>query len=320
VSYVITYKPQGGRTLAISDLDSSEKEVTAWCKALAATMDKVVLHSLAEDGLLTPVDAWVRYGRGARNIGIGAPERAAVAVRQTEAAQAQEAAPAPTKRARKAAPAKVTEPETPEPETPAEDVAEEMPEVEASGDDTEQHTYEAYCVKCKEKRAFVGHVVEMSNGSKAAQGTCPVCSTKVSRMVKRDTPVDDWSDEDEKPVIAEETAKDEQPEPPSVEFSHEDVPAELRDKQPANAPAKKAPAKKAPAKKAAPAKKTAAAKKAAPAKATAKANDDDHKVKCFKCGSEVGVMNRAGLMIMKEHDDPAKGYRCGGSNVEVQNA
>ena len=44
-------------------------------------------------------------------------------------------------------------------------------------------TYEAYCVKCKEKREFDGNVVEMKNGRKAAQGPCPVCGTKMNRIL-----------------------------------------------------------------------------------------------------------------------------------------
>lgn len=44
-------------------------------------------------------------------------------------------------------------------------------------------TYEGYCVKCREKREFDGQVVELKNGRKAAQGTCPVCSTKMNRIL-----------------------------------------------------------------------------------------------------------------------------------------
>jgi NAD-dependent SIR2 family protein deacetylase len=43
--------------------------------------------------------------------------------------------------------------------------------------------YEAYCVKCRAKREFEGSVVELKNGRKAAQGTCPVCGTKVMRIL-----------------------------------------------------------------------------------------------------------------------------------------
>jgi ribosomal protein S27E len=44
-------------------------------------------------------------------------------------------------------------------------------------------TYEGYCVKCKEKRTFEGHEVTLANGRPAAQGTCPVCGTKMNRML-----------------------------------------------------------------------------------------------------------------------------------------
>jgi len=43
--------------------------------------------------------------------------------------------------------------------------------------------YEAYCVKCRQKREFEGTEVTLKNGRKAAQGTCPVCGTKVMRIL-----------------------------------------------------------------------------------------------------------------------------------------
>ncbi|HVE90997.1 MAG TPA: DUF5679 domain-containing protein [Actinomycetota bacterium] len=45
--------------------------------------------------------------------------------------------------------------------------------------------YEGYCVKCKEKREFQGEVKELANGSKAAQGACPKCGTKMTRMLPK---------------------------------------------------------------------------------------------------------------------------------------
>ena len=44
-------------------------------------------------------------------------------------------------------------------------------------------TYEGYRVKCREKREFEGQEVELKNGRRAAQGTCPVCGTKMNRML-----------------------------------------------------------------------------------------------------------------------------------------
>ena len=43
-------------------------------------------------------------------------------------------------------------------------------------------TYNGYCVKCKEKRDFDGEVNE-KNGRRMAQGTCPVCGTKMNRIL-----------------------------------------------------------------------------------------------------------------------------------------
>jgi hypothetical protein len=44
-------------------------------------------------------------------------------------------------------------------------------------------SYEGYCVKCREKREFDGHEVELANGRRAAQGTCPTCGTKMNRIL-----------------------------------------------------------------------------------------------------------------------------------------
>ncbi|MFN2625082.1 MAG: DUF5679 domain-containing protein [Mycobacteriales bacterium] len=43
--------------------------------------------------------------------------------------------------------------------------------------------YEGYCVKCKEKREFDGEVTETENGRRMAKGTCPVCGTKMNRIL-----------------------------------------------------------------------------------------------------------------------------------------
>lgn len=44
--------------------------------------------------------------------------------------------------------------------------------------------FEAYCVKCRKKQKVKnGTVKETSNGRRMAQGTCPVCGTKVTRFL-----------------------------------------------------------------------------------------------------------------------------------------
>ncbi len=47
--------------------------------------------------------------------------------------------------------------------------------------------FEGYCVKCKKKVAIKdGAVKQTANGRKMAQGTCPVCKTKVTRFLASD--------------------------------------------------------------------------------------------------------------------------------------
>ncbi len=43
--------------------------------------------------------------------------------------------------------------------------------------------YEGYCVKCKEKREFDGEVTTTDNGRRMAKGSCPVCGTKMNRIL-----------------------------------------------------------------------------------------------------------------------------------------
>ena len=44
---------------------------------------------------------------------------------------------------------------------------------------------EAYCVKCRTQREMKdAKEVKMANGRPAMQGTCPVCGTKMNRIMK----------------------------------------------------------------------------------------------------------------------------------------
>lgn len=43
--------------------------------------------------------------------------------------------------------------------------------------------YNGYCVKCKEKHNFEGEVVVTKNGMSMAKGNCPVCTTKMNRIL-----------------------------------------------------------------------------------------------------------------------------------------
>ena len=47
----------------------------------------------------------------------------------------------------------------------------------------EEYIGVAYCVLCNEKRSFEGHVKVSESGRRMAQGICPVCGTKVNRIL-----------------------------------------------------------------------------------------------------------------------------------------
>jgi len=44
---------------------------------------------------------------------------------------------------------------------------------------------EFYCVKCKAKREAEGHIEVNDKGTKMAKATCPVCGTKLNRILGR---------------------------------------------------------------------------------------------------------------------------------------
>jgi hypothetical protein len=49
--------------------------------------------------------------------------------------------------------------------------------------DVETYRGDAYCVNCKERREFEGIVKTSDSGRKMAMGNCPVCGTKVNRIL-----------------------------------------------------------------------------------------------------------------------------------------
>ncbi|MGC4175589.1 DUF5679 domain-containing protein [Demequina sp.] len=47
----------------------------------------------------------------------------------------------------------------------------------------ETYSGEFYCVKCKDKRSTEGKVVISENGRRMAKAECPVCGTKLNRIL-----------------------------------------------------------------------------------------------------------------------------------------
>ena len=59
--------------------------------------------------------------------------------------------------------------------------------------DTDTFTGSAYCVKCKAKREMVEAAITLSvkgnRTTRLAKSACPVCGTKLSRILPKDQPV-----------------------------------------------------------------------------------------------------------------------------------
>lgn len=310
VSYVITYRPKGGRrSLVISDHDSSEREARTFCQSLAEDMETVVLYSLAEDGLLAPV---VQF-RQTRTGKVRAHKLDTEPLSPPKARQPRANGHAP-------------EPEADEPEPVEEDV-----DLAETDEEPEEETYDGYCVKCKEHRTFHGHIEETANGRRMAKGNCPVCGTKMNRILKNipheeqdsyHTPDDpepepDLTEKVEEAVVeaAEgETAEDVAAAAAAIAIEFSEVAEQ------AEAP-KESPRKRL-AKKAEP-----AAAKARPRKAAKEKDDDGRtpnqraaantvKAKCPQCGQSVDVIERAGIAIFTLHPNESKGLdRCPGSTT-----
>lgn len=47
----------------------------------------------------------------------------------------------------------------------------------------ESYEGDAYCITCKEKREFKGWIRISDSGRRMAQGYCPICNTKVNRIL-----------------------------------------------------------------------------------------------------------------------------------------
>lgn len=48
---------------------------------------------------------------------------------------------------------------------------------------SEPYRGDAYCVKCKENRNFEGVIKISDSGRRMAQGKCPICNTKLNRIL-----------------------------------------------------------------------------------------------------------------------------------------
>jgi hypothetical protein len=139
MSYVITTVRRKGdnpRTMTVDQ--PSDRDAKSFCANLAAQYQRVTLHGMDADGILSVVGRW-QGGHAKR----GAVQQGSLPrVSRVRPVEVIEGELAETQNEDEA-----VEPEAEvEDETPIEDEAE-------SGE-----TYEGYCVKCREKREFHGHV------------------------------------------------------------------------------------------------------------------------------------------------------------------
>ena len=50
----------------------------------------------------------------------------------------------------------------------------------------DEYKGEAYCIRCKEKRSFVGKIKVSDSGRRMAKGVCPVCGTNINRILGKE--------------------------------------------------------------------------------------------------------------------------------------
>lgn len=168
--FTISYVRKPGRAArSVQNYDMDEAEATAFCAELPA--HKVVLTFVDDEGLPTILGTWEKGRRRIR--------QSVVVPLPPEVIEGEVALPVAMENMRAAAAQIVKATEGIDGLTIEAD--EDEVHDHAPGDDTE--TYGGYCVKCKQGREFVGHVEEMANGRRAAKGTCPVCGTKMTRIL-----------------------------------------------------------------------------------------------------------------------------------------
>lgn len=184
--YVITFKVRGEPPVVMG-MDSSEADARSLCRNLISTTDngRATLCLLDADGMLYMIGRWDHSSMAAL---VPVPS-----ANKTLRIPATSRPQPPVSPAENGGPVQGTQEVAPtfqEAESPAEDTHEAP---ETTTDDDSGETYTGYCVKCQESREFHGEVSETANGRRMAKGKCPVCGTKVNRLLKNVTQ-DEWTE------------------------------------------------------------------------------------------------------------------------------
>jgi hypothetical protein len=281
---------------------NSDRDAKSYCAALAAQYQRVTLHGMDADGILSVVGRWQGGHAKRGNIEQG-----------------------PLPRVQRARPVDIIEGEV---ETSIHDIPEdEDVDVQADAQAAQEYldetsnedeaesgeTYEGYCVKCREKREFHGHVEETDSGRRMAKGTCPVCGTKMNRILANlphhdqesfDTP-DDPADVETEVKAAVVAAAEGVPADEIAEVVSE-VAVEFSEAAQA---AEQAPAKAT--------RRPPRPRKSDVAKAKEDKKPEFGQAQCFKCGQTEDIAEAGGIRVLVEHSTES-GTRCAGSRSVVQ--
>lgn len=186
MSYTLTYvRRKGSSPISVGVAGYDEEAARTVAEGMAETMSAVTLLSLDESGFPSVVGQW-ENGHGRRTIQeMAKPAASKMTVIEGEFMATDEA----------------DETET-----------DEDADIAAAAEADSGETYNGFCVKCHEKRDFHGEVRESANGTRMAQGPCPVCGTKMNRILGKaklltDTEADYHTPDDEPDEPAEEPAE-----------------------------------------------------------------------------------------------------------------
>jgi hypothetical protein len=193
MTYTVTYvRRKGNSPISVGIAGYDEEAARAVAEGMAESMSSLTLLSLDDSGFPSVVARW-ENGQGKRTIReIAKPAASKMTVIEGEF--------------------------TATDETETDDDA----DIAAAAEADSGETYNGYCVKCHEKRDFHGEIHVSDNGTRMAQGPCPVCGTKMNRILGKPKPLADSEEDFHTPDDEPEAPAEEAAETP-VEESEEDA-------------------------------------------------------------------------------------------------
>lgn len=152
--HVISYRHGEGRMAVVTAESDDRDELDGLCTELARQVSTVVLHTIV-NGTIVPVTRFEKDGSQTTSASQTIPGAIAILEGSTT---------------------KVVVP------SGNEEVDITLDPTDSAADE-EEKVYDYYCVKCKAHRQAVGHVEISAAGRRMAKGICPVCGTKLNRIL-----------------------------------------------------------------------------------------------------------------------------------------